>query len=977
MKRTLKTFARSLALALSLALCQITLGAQGVPFLLNYSSEEYGAHNRNFDITTSDDGVVFVANFEGLLIYDKARWQVLHTRGIQRLTAVFKDSSGRIWAGGYDYMGYVETAKNGAFSLHPLSFKEGDAISGEVTWIWERDYEVQFLTSNGDIYRVDGQTAEILEGGTTPDDGQSRGGDTESRLLLEELDGNLQARAVSGEGLTIENKSGKVLYRFSEDNGLCSNSINEIAYDGHGVLWGATDNGLFAINVPSSFSRFTPNEGLKGEVLSILPMGGRMYVGTIGGLFRQDGLRFTQVGEIRHACWQLCHYGDGLLAATSNGVYRISPGGGAVQLTSENTTSVFSLDGGFLSGEIDGLYFNRPGGERQQVSSLEKVTKILQDKEGDIFIQSLYGRVAMRQKGENEFSAIKIGNDTDQIATLVESPESVYILVEDGLWTWRDGKIAEVTLPKDIALQFSLFSYADSEGYMWLTNQEGKDLYVVKDGKKIDSFEKWTSPLDFLTVRALYASSDRHVWVGGSFGIICLSPDDRDPFIESEPKVRIRSIRAQGDSILWGGSGHMPKELPKLSPRQRNLTFNYALEHPAPHGGDRYRHRINSGAWSAWSEETRTRLINQPYGDYTFEVQAIDAFGRLSDTQKVGFSIAFPFYMRWYMVLLYLAGIVYLVYQGFQYRMRKLLKDKEKLESIVKERTAEVERQRDEIQEKSDSLEKALGDLENAQQELVRQEKMATAGKLTQGLIDRILNPLNYINNFSKLSATLVGDIKENIEDEKDNMDEENYEDTIDTLDMLRQNLQKVEEHGMNTSRTLKAMEELLRDRSGGMEEMDLTGMLQDDFKVLNGYYAKDIEAFGIETSLDVPDHPVHINGNREQLSKSVMSILANGIYAVKKKKNAGVDFTPKVGITLREIGDKVEILLRDNGIGIESTILEKIFDPFFTTKTTGEAAGVGLYLSKEIAQNHGGDISADSVKNEYSEFKITVPALK
>jgi len=72
-----------------------------------------------------------------------------------------------------------------------------------------------------------------------------------------------------------------------------------------------------------------------------------------------------------------------------------------------------------------------------------------------------------------------------------------------------------------------------------------------------------------------------------------------------------------------------------------------------------------------------------------------------------------------------------------------------------------------------------------------------------------------------------------------------------------------------------------------------------------------------------------------------------------------------------------VKIIVRDNGIGIEDTITDKIFDPFFTTKTTGEAAGVGLYLSREIVQNHGGDISVQSVKNDYTEFTITLPYKK
>jgi hypothetical protein len=80
-------------------------------------------------------------------------------------------------------------------------------------------------------------------------------------------------------------------------------------------------------------------------------------------------------------------------------------------------------------------------------------------------------------------------------------------------------------------------------------------------------------------------------------------------------------------------------------------------------------------------------------------------------------------------------------------------------------------------------------------------------GNLTKGLIDRILNPLNYINNFSKLSQALVKDIQINIEKEKDKIDEEEYEDTIDVLGMLTGNLEKVSEHGQNTTRTLKAME--------------------------------------------------------------------------------------------------------------------------------------------------------------------------
>jgi signal transduction histidine kinase len=342
--------------------------------------------------------------------------------------------------------------------------------------------------------------------------------------------------------------------------------------------------------------------------------------------------------------------------------------------------------------------------------------------------------------------------------------------------------------------------------------------------------------------------------------------------------------------------------------------------------------------------------------------------------------------MRWYMNVLYILLFGLMVMMVFRYRLHRLNREKEKLERVVKERTSEVVKQRDEIEEKSKSLEKALDDLNNAQHELIRQEKMATVGKLTQGLIDRILNPLNYINNFSKLSEGLVKDIEANIEDDKDKMDSENYEDTVDVLDMLRGNLQKVSQHGQNTTRTLKAMEEMLKDRSGGIVPMSLTSVLKQDFDMLNAYYADDIKQYGIKTVLDIPEKEININGNAVQLSKMVMSIVANAVYAVVKKakreqpalqSEQSGEYVPEISIKASVDARWVSIIIRDNGIGIEDTITDKIFDPFFTTKTTGEAAGVGLYLSREIVQNHGGDILMKSVKNNYSEFTITLPTPK
>ena len=106
------------------------------------------------------------------------------------------------------------------------------------------------------------------------------------------------------------------------------------------------------------------------------------------------------------------------------------------------------------------------------------------------------------------------------------------------------------------------------------------------------------------------------------------------------------------------------------------------------------------------------------------------------------------------------------------------------------------------------------------------------------------------------------------------------------------------------------------------------------------------------------------------------MSLLGNSIYAVMKKVKQ-TTFEPEVSLKVSADNETITLLFHDNGIGIEDTILDKIFDPFFTTKTTGEASGIGLYLSHDVVQNYGGDITVKSVKNEFTDFTITLPAIK
>ena len=344
-----------------------------------------------------------------------------------------------------------------------------------------------------------------------------------------------------------------------------------------------------------------------------------------------------------------------------------------------------------------------------------------------------------------------------------------------------------------------------------------------------------------------------------------------------------------------------------------------------------------------------------PYGSYTLSVQAQQASGELSEIATVSFSIAYPLLMRWYMVLFYFLLFTCMVYLLFRYRLKRLQADKEELERVVEERTQEIVKQKDQI---------------------AKQEKMATVGKLTEGLIDRILNPMNYIINFSKMSNDLLNDVKENIVSNKEGINTDDYDDTLDLLDMLTENLQYVDQYGQSATHILKAMEKMLKDRTGGYVETDLLIVLQEDEKMFNNYFAGEIEEHHISFSVRLPEKAMPLHGNPNMLSKGIMSLLANAVYAVVKKAKR-ISYVPEISFTATATGNQYILKIRDNGIGIEESILPKIFDPFFTTKTTQEAAGIGLYLSREIIQNHGGDITVESVKDQYTEFTVTLPKLK
>lgn len=924
----------------------LTVGAQGLPLLRNYTAEDYHAHNFNFDVITGVDGLVFIANFEGLLYYDNVKWHTIYTPGYTRVTVVYRDQKDSIWAGGYNYIGKIRYQENGEPYLHRIG--QADAFQGEVQEITEYEGRLYFAVNDGKVYQTDGNQvvfkkdfnqgrANIGLFDVVNIDAMIEGKEgylrTDTTQVLP-LDNGQNVVIRKDKGLFITDSHLRELYSVSESNGLCSNDIVWVEYDGKGCLWGATENGVFSLALPSAYSRFTSYEGLTGEVLCISEFAGKIYVGTNSGLFELNGRTFVRLEDINHACWALASTTQGLAAATANGIWLISPRSPIRKLSANSTTALLAEGLQLYSGEMDGVWqTNLITGSRTKVCALEDVSKILGDSQGTIWLQSIYGDVWNKKVGDSQFKLYS--RHEESIATIVLLGHEVVL----------------VDAESDKPFPYPRFSYTDPMGVTWLTNPDGKGLYRWKNGQRLGDMTPLLLALRSMRVRSVMTLG-REVWIGGDQGLTVINTALQNPALQHEPRVLIRSVILDGDSVLWGGFGTMPEELPELGSNNLNLRFTFSLDYLPMAGETLYRYRLDNGAWSVWANDKDAEYLNLHYGSHIFEVQAIDPYGRETAVTTIRFTIAYPFYMRWYMNVIYLLLAALFIYVLMQLRLQRLERDKLRLEQIVEERTEEVRK---------------------AHHQLVQQEKLATVGKLTQGLIDRILNPLNYINNFTKLSEGLIGDVEANINDEKEHISEDNYEDTIEVLGMVRNNLQKVGEHGQNTSRIVKAMEYILQDRTSGIVKTDLIELIRLIEKTWK-------ETPVVKPVFDYPEGPLYIMANPELLNRVFMSLLGNSVYAIEKKEEKwqavgqASDYQPELTMRVTDDGRQVAVAIHDSGIGIEEKILDKIFDPFFTTKTTGEASGIGLYLSHDIIQNYGGQITVESVKDDHTTFTITLP---
>lgn len=265
-------------------------------------------------------------------------------------------------------------------------------------------------------------------------------------------------------------------------------------------------------------------------------------------------------------------------------------------------------------------------------------------------------------------------------------------------------------------------------------------------------------------------------------------------------------------------------------------------------------------------------------------------------------------------------------------------------------------------------IEAAYSRLKSTQQQLIQSEKMASLGELTAGIAHEIQNPLNFVNNFSDVNRELIEELNEEI-------DRGNLREARIIAESLKENEAKINHHGKRADAIVKGMLQHSRNSSGIKELVDLNALCDEYIRLsYQGLRAKD-KTFNAELDIQFDPSMGKIELLRQDIGRVLLNLLNNAFYSVaQKNKETGNDYSPMVSVSTKRHGKNIEIVIRDNGIGIPEAIRQKIFQPFFTTKPTGQGTGLGLSLSYDIVKAHGGEIILPDYGGQGAVFSVVLP---
>lgn len=998
---------------------------EGIPYQIQrFLPEDYHAHHQNWAVVQDTRGIIYVGNNNGILEHDGHFWHFISTPKGMPARSLAQGPDGRIYVGTVGDFGYLSSDALGRTLYSSLSPKIPveanvfrDVWSTNVTssgvffqaseglFRWSGE-EIRFWKPKDEFYKafhvrdtlyihdpgtgllyVSGNSLEVVpgsrrfinqkitvllpfrEGGLLVGvlSGQlyrlHRGkvdqfltnGDSffASTHLYHgvQIGDSLIALATLGKGVAVIDLRGQIRHILNTKNGLPDNVVGDVYTDRQGGLWIATDHGIARAEIPSGLMLFDNRSGLRGAVFTVARNAGKLYVGTKHNLYRKTSHCNASAGKPcfepvfldDDMIWDLLPVEEGLLVAGTGGIslvsaehiQQIATGEPAILYRSrsyQDRVYVGMKHGLLVLQRHDGAWVQGPF----HPAVNQDVRSIAEDSTGVLWVGTYDHHVIRIDVSRWPFleAPVQLFSSDDGLP-----PGVVYVVLVGGRpafvttkGVYRFSTQARETdvhrfrryFYRDRAIAAVLTDWSmdllkaeeDEKGRVWLVfDEEVRVVQNLRDG----NYRRISPPaLRFGANQIFSVFSERgKVWFGSKDGLVRYD-QRRVPKTSPLISTYIRQVTVDEDSLLHldrkKGLTHQP-----LTHAHKRIQFAFAAPIFGDRGVTRYQSILEGfdGEWSQWTPDAHRTYTNLSEGNYTFRVRARGAYGYITNASAFTFVVLPPWYRTRWAYFLYIAALASLIGGYGRWRVRV--------------KSEKLERQR-----------MFTGQLKEANARLREANRLKDEFLTT--ISHEFRTPLASMAGFASI-------LEEEVDEDK------------------RQFARYIQESGSQLLEIVNSVLDMARLRAGHFQMWpERINVVVKTLEVVETFRPLASEK-NLVLETELPESEIVAYLDSLSLERVVSNLISNAIK-----------FTDEGSVTVRVgvVAERLQIEVKDTGIGISDQFRPKVFDEFRQESTgltrSHQGVGLGLAITRHLVDLMGGEITVQSSKGSGSVFIVILP---
>ncbi len=1006
----------------------------GLPFYRAYEPQEYQAHRQNWTADQAEDGTMYFANTKGLLVYNGEKWKLERLPNLGHIRSL-KVVGNRIYVGANNELGYFQI-DSGRYSFHsflehvPESSKnfgrvwttlvDGEDVYFQTDtfvlrirnetqpqlWTFEEGRIWKLIQQSNKIYVIvleeglfeldtndvfvphvfssefkfagsefllpvsNGWVFEQSDALTLFDGIRAIPFENEASEIFEEYGINTAILTSSGKivvatlrkgGVVILDQNGKLERHLTAENGFTNNIVRGVFEDQQNAIWFTLENGLSRLDIDSPVTFFDTRMGLNGTIMDIHVFQNRLYVATSDGLMMLNDEKFERVNNIKSIVWDLDTLQNQLLAVTSfDDTYAIDRLGNTKALPHQKSLAkdvnrkVLPLKENPNSAVIlfhTGLFQVHWNGkewitEDRMEDLYVSATGIEQPKPGTFWVATNTNGIyridyTLNEEGIINSAAISVKNyrkdkgvpeGFNRIFSV--GGEFYFKSAKDELHQYN-AEIDTFERTKKLTSQFRIendtINVLETElyGTSWFSSEKNLKKYIFKVSHEKEDYvvERYPMGNKILSIRDPFSTLQFHAsgntaFFGGSKGLVSYDLSKLDD-ISNSVSVQVHRAKTK-DSIF--DQPVTSQILVALPYNRSEIRFEFASTKYKDAEHKQYQYKLEglTDEWSKPQQKNYAEYTSLPPGDYTFKVKALNDYFVESPEASVSFTVNRPWFWNSISITLYVLTLIGFTYLFSLWRNRNLKLKNRRLEEAVNNAVVETKRQAEEIEKLYQVKNQFFSNISHE----LRTPLTLILGPSTDLLSDESLsakqkNGLTFINNNAKRLLRLINQLLD-----------------LSKLEAGRLELKVSQQNIVKFVSTL----------TESFDSMALSRGIRLQFQPI----LKELFVFF----------------DPDKLEQIMINLLSN---ALKFTKKGG-----KVIVSIEKQNQLCQIKVKDSGIGINEEQLPYIFDRFYQADNSEsrehEGTGIGLSLTKELVELHGGTIRASSTVGEGTTFHMAIP---